>query len=126
MEEDEEDEENEEKEANLDLRFNSLVKEFKENEEEFRKSRILIDEKIEALQREKQALAEKFHLPFTTEYETYIPVKFLSSFEEFITADSGFLDELIGLFDMNYNLFEVLEEYGKLTSGINGWEPSSC
>lgn len=120
-------EEDEEKEDNLDSRFNSLVKHFKENKEEFTKSLSLIDEKINALQREKQALAEKFHLPYAIDkYHTYIPVKFISSFEEFITADSGYLDELIGSFDITYNLFQVLEDYGELTSGINGWAPSSC
>ena len=120
-------EEDEEKEANLDSRFDSLVKHFKENKKEFEKLLLSIDQKINALQREKQALSEKFNLPFSVDkYHTYIPEKFISSFEEFITADSGYLDELIGSFDITYNLFQVLEDYGELTSGINGWAPSSC
>lgn len=110
----------------FDAKFESLNQEFTLKKVAFKKEMDEIDQQIQKLETQKKEISEKYGLPYTiTNYHTYIPTKFIESYKDYIN-NSEYLEDLIGNFDMNYSLCDVLSECGNLQQGINGWEPSNC
>lgn len=119
----------EEDKEDLESKFQSLIESQSVAHEAFKKEMDAINSQIEALEEQKQKIADKYGFPYKLDkWYTYMPEKFIENFGEFINGSNYFsyLEELQYLFDMSRHLYQGREWGERFSAGINGWEPSSC